>query len=184
MTASRILVVDDEADIRGLLKEILSEEGYDVDIAADASPGAFLARRAGARPGAAGHLDAGYGRHHAAARMVGHRRLRLPGGDDVRSRHGRDRRRGHAARRLRFRREAAVPDQAAAHRGAGARRRAPQTPVGAQRRARRWRCPSARPRSPRRCANRCSRPPPAPRRCCSSANWAPDARLTRATCIP
>jgi DNA-binding NtrC family response regulator len=37
MTASRILVVDDEADIRGLLKEILSEEGYEVDIAADAS---------------------------------------------------------------------------------------------------------------------------------------------------
>ncbi len=37
MTASRILVVDDEADIRGLLKEILSEEGYDVDVAADAS---------------------------------------------------------------------------------------------------------------------------------------------------
>src|ERR1700754_696654 len=37
MTASRILVVDDEADIRGLLKKILSEEGYDVEIAADAS---------------------------------------------------------------------------------------------------------------------------------------------------
>jgi len=37
MTASRILVVDDEADIRGLLKEILSEEGYDVDVAADAA---------------------------------------------------------------------------------------------------------------------------------------------------
>jgi two-component system nitrogen regulation response regulator NtrX len=37
MTASRILVVDDEADIRGLLKEILSEEGYEVDIAADAT---------------------------------------------------------------------------------------------------------------------------------------------------
>jgi DNA-binding NtrC family response regulator len=36
MTASRILVVDDEADIRGLLKEILSEEGYEVEIAADA----------------------------------------------------------------------------------------------------------------------------------------------------
>jgi two-component system, NtrC family, nitrogen regulation response regulator NtrX len=36
MSASRILVVDDEADIRGLLKEILSEEGYEVDIAADA----------------------------------------------------------------------------------------------------------------------------------------------------
>src|SRR6201985_3985134 len=37
MIASRILVVDDEADIRGLLKEILSEEGYEVEIAADAS---------------------------------------------------------------------------------------------------------------------------------------------------
>lgn len=37
MTASRILVVDDEADIRGLLKEILADEGYEVDVAADAS---------------------------------------------------------------------------------------------------------------------------------------------------
>jgi len=36
MTASRILVVDDEADIRGLLQEILSEEGYEVEVAADA----------------------------------------------------------------------------------------------------------------------------------------------------
>ena len=36
MTASRILVVDDEADIRGLLREILSEEGYEVEVAADA----------------------------------------------------------------------------------------------------------------------------------------------------
>jgi two-component system nitrogen regulation response regulator NtrX len=36
MTASRILIVDDEADIRGLLKEILSEEGYEVEVAANA----------------------------------------------------------------------------------------------------------------------------------------------------
>src|SRR5688572_19267299 len=36
MSAARILVVDDEADIRGLLKEFLSEEGYDVDVAANA----------------------------------------------------------------------------------------------------------------------------------------------------
>ncbi|MGH8258794.1 MAG: sigma-54-dependent transcriptional regulator, partial [Steroidobacteraceae bacterium] len=36
MSASRILVVDDEADIRGLLKEILSEEGYEVEVAANA----------------------------------------------------------------------------------------------------------------------------------------------------
>ncbi len=37
MSAPHILVVDDEADIRGLLKEILSEEGYDVDVAANAA---------------------------------------------------------------------------------------------------------------------------------------------------
>jgi two-component system nitrogen regulation response regulator NtrX len=37
MTASRILVVDDEADIRGLLQEILAEEGYEVEVAADAT---------------------------------------------------------------------------------------------------------------------------------------------------
>jgi two-component system nitrogen regulation response regulator NtrX len=36
MSTSHILVVDDEADIRGLLKEILSEEGYEVDVAANA----------------------------------------------------------------------------------------------------------------------------------------------------
>jgi two-component system, NtrC family, nitrogen regulation response regulator NtrX len=37
MTSEHILVVDDEADIRGLLKEILSEEGYEVDVAANAA---------------------------------------------------------------------------------------------------------------------------------------------------
>jgi DNA-binding NtrC family response regulator len=37
MSTSHILVVDDEADIRGLLKEILSEEGYEVDVAANAA---------------------------------------------------------------------------------------------------------------------------------------------------
>jgi two-component system, NtrC family, nitrogen regulation response regulator NtrX len=36
MTSPRILIVDDEADIRSLLREILSEEGYEVDVAADA----------------------------------------------------------------------------------------------------------------------------------------------------
>ncbi len=36
MTIPHILVVDDEADIRGLLKEILSEEGYEVEVAANA----------------------------------------------------------------------------------------------------------------------------------------------------
>jgi two-component system, NtrC family, nitrogen regulation response regulator NtrX len=37
MSTGRILVVDDEADIRSLLAEILSEEGYEVTAAADAS---------------------------------------------------------------------------------------------------------------------------------------------------
>ncbi|MDY0064885.1 MAG: sigma-54 dependent transcriptional regulator [Steroidobacteraceae bacterium] len=37
MSAARILVVDDESEIRGLLKEILADEGYDVDVAADAA---------------------------------------------------------------------------------------------------------------------------------------------------
>ena len=36
MNPSRILVVDDEADIRRLLQEILVEEGYEVEVAADA----------------------------------------------------------------------------------------------------------------------------------------------------
>ena len=37
MSAARILVVDDESEIRGLLKEILADEGYEVDVAADAA---------------------------------------------------------------------------------------------------------------------------------------------------
>jgi DNA-binding NtrC family response regulator len=45
MSSPRILVVDDEADIRGLLSEILTEEGYEVEVAADAAS----ARRAAAR---------------------------------------------------------------------------------------------------------------------------------------
>ncbi len=37
MSTPQILVVDDEADIRSLLQEILSDEGYDVRVAADAA---------------------------------------------------------------------------------------------------------------------------------------------------
>ena len=37
MSNARILVVDDEADIRELVQEILSEEGYTVDVAANAA---------------------------------------------------------------------------------------------------------------------------------------------------
>jgi DNA-binding NtrC family response regulator len=37
MSAPRILVVDDEADIRSTLKEVLTDEGHEVDVAADAA---------------------------------------------------------------------------------------------------------------------------------------------------
>ena len=37
MNSGKILVVDDEADIRRLLQEILAEEGYEVEVAADAN---------------------------------------------------------------------------------------------------------------------------------------------------
>ena len=37
MSTSHVLVVDDEADIRALIDEILSEEGYEVTVAADAT---------------------------------------------------------------------------------------------------------------------------------------------------
>jgi len=47
MSAAHILVVDDESDIRGLLTEILTEEGYEVEAAANAAEArAALANRA------------------------------------------------------------------------------------------------------------------------------------------
>ena len=37
MSISHVLVVDDEADIRALIQDILSDEGYGVTVAADAA---------------------------------------------------------------------------------------------------------------------------------------------------
>ena len=37
MSTAHVLVVDDEADIRALIDEILSDEGYQVTVAADAA---------------------------------------------------------------------------------------------------------------------------------------------------
>jgi DNA-binding NtrC family response regulator len=48
MSAAKILVVDDEGEIRNLLREILNEEGYDVRVAADAA--AARAARVAAEP--------------------------------------------------------------------------------------------------------------------------------------
>ncbi len=48
MTSARILVVDDEPDIRGLVKEILEEEGYAVTTAESAA--AAREARRGQRP--------------------------------------------------------------------------------------------------------------------------------------
>jgi DNA-binding NtrC family response regulator len=45
MSAARILVVDDEADIRSLVKEILSEEGYEVEVAANGVEARSLRQR-------------------------------------------------------------------------------------------------------------------------------------------
>jgi DNA-binding NtrC family response regulator len=45
MSAARILVVDDEADIRSLVKEILSEEGYEVEVAANGAEARSLRQR-------------------------------------------------------------------------------------------------------------------------------------------
>ncbi|MFM7396553.1 MAG: sigma-54-dependent transcriptional regulator [Gammaproteobacteria bacterium] len=45
MSAARILVVDDEADIRSLVKEILSEEGYDVEVASNGAEARVLRQR-------------------------------------------------------------------------------------------------------------------------------------------
>ncbi|HEY1991603.1 MAG TPA: response regulator, partial [Gammaproteobacteria bacterium] len=48
MRSSQILVVDDEADIRGMVQEILTEEGYDVRTAGNAAEA--RAARAHAEP--------------------------------------------------------------------------------------------------------------------------------------
>ena len=190
MSAAHILVVDDEADIRGLLKEILSEEGYDVDVAGDA--GQARASRARQRPtsccSTSGCPTPTASR--CCANGPAPAPIALPGRHDVRPRHGRDRGRGHAPRRIRLRREAAVAREAAAHGGAALWRpasgsdtpasccaAAPGVPVGTQprhaaaaRRARADRRATTRPCcwsvSPARAAKRFARfvHEPSPRR--------------------
>ena len=70
MNPGYILVVDDEPDIRRLMQEILEDEHYKVTTVEDAAAAREAAEKTAAGPGAARHLDAGYGRHQPAARMV------------------------------------------------------------------------------------------------------------------
>ena len=63
MSNSHVLVVDDEADIRALIQDILSDEGYGVTVAADAEE-ARPARTTELRLDPAGYLDARYRRHY------------------------------------------------------------------------------------------------------------------------
>ena len=115
MSTARILVVDDEADIRDLVQEILSEEGYAVDVAANAAEArAACARQA---PDLV-LLDIWMPDTDGISLLREWQQtqsLTAPGGDDVGPRHRRDRGRGDAARCGRLRREAAVAHQAAAH---------------------------------------------------------------------
>ena len=180
MSAAHILVVDDEADIRGLLKEILSEEGYDVDVAGDA--GQARASRARQLPDLV-LLDIWMPDtdgitllrewQGAAAEVF------LPRRHDVRPRHGRNRGRSHAPRRVRFRREATVAAEAAAHRrtrSGGWKEEAPRRQV-VSRVARA--CPWAAAASCSSCAPISRRSPPTIHPCCWSARPAPAAKPSR-----
>ena len=181
MTASRILVVDDEADIRGLLKEILSEEGYEVEVAADATQarssratqvpdlvlldiwmpdtdGITLLREWSVTDGydCPVVMMSGHGTVETAVEAT-----RLGAFDFV-------------EKPLSLTKLLRTVERAL---DAGRRKR-----LSARAQGRRSPCPSARARLPRRCANKFNMPHPAHRPCYCSENWDPDARPTRATC--
>ncbi len=173
---NHILVVDDEAEIRTSLEEILREEGYGVAGAATAAEALVLLQDAPydvvlldiwlpdrdglevlCRYALAGSRDQAGSRHHQ------------------RPRHHRDRRQSHQARRLRLPREAALPRPhpdrpQERRRSAPPAHREPGVQAPVQRRARSSpakACPS------RPCASRFVswRPPTAA--CSSTANRAP-----------
>ena len=57
-TPSSILVVDDEPGILALIKDILEDEGYEVDVAEDAERARAARRNRRPEPHPPGHLDA------------------------------------------------------------------------------------------------------------------------------
>ncbi len=121
MSNAHVLVVDDEADIRALIKDILTDEGYGVTDAANANEA--RAARAERRfdlilldiwmPDTDGIT--------LLREWSDRRRSELPGCDHVGSWHGRYGRRGHAAGCVRLCRETTVAAEAAANRRVGAR---------------------------------------------------------------
>jgi DNA-binding NtrC family response regulator len=183
MTASRILVVDDEADIRGLLKEILSEEGYEVEVAADAGQARFS--RATQVPDLV-LLDIWMPDTDGITLL---REWSVTDGYDcpvvMMSGHGTVETAVEATRLGAFdfvekplsltKLLRTVERALDAGRVSGCRSAA---------RVRAWRCPSARVRSRRRCANKSKMRRRAPRRCYWRENWDRGARPMRGTCIP
>ena len=126
-----ILVVDDEPGVRSSLSGVLRDEGYSVEAVVERR-GVSRARHArSGRSDRPRRLAAGHGRPgdaRAAARAAG----RFAGGDDLRPRQHRVGGPRDQARRVRFRREAAVAREDGARRP---QRAAPATARGREPRA-------------------------------------------------
>ena len=173
----RILIVDDEVNARTALVELLRDEGYAVETAADGFKALGKVGGLRARPGGHRSEDAGHGRA-AAAGQAARERPRPAGHRDDRVRRGRDRGEGDALGRAR------LSDQAGQRRRAVGGRRARAGAAAAARRDRAC-CGSACRRSTasrtssaaRRRCRRSSRPSPRSRRrgpaCSSPASRAP-----------
>jgi DNA-binding NtrC family response regulator len=173
MTASRILVVDDEADIRGLLKEILSEEGYEVDVAADATQA--RTSRAAQVPDLV-LLDIWMPDTDGITLL---REWSMTDGYDcpvvMMSGHGTVETAVEATRLGAFDFVEKPLSLTKLLRTASG---CPRAPTGL-----RSPCPSARARSRRRCASKFNTPLPVRPPCFSSASWDPGERRMRAICI-
>ena len=154
MASERILIVDDERGIRSTLSGDPRRRGVPAARGGDRPGGPGPDRRGGAGPGGPGHLAAGDGRDRGARRAQASV-ARAAGGHDVGPRDDRDGGEGHQARRLRLRREAAVPREDAPGRRAGPRARAARAGEPAAPRAHR-----ARARDHRHQPRRRRAPPP------------------------
>ena len=109
MKPVRILIVDDEPDIRQSLSGVLEDEGYAADAVESGEACLDALGRRGLRAGAAGHLAARHGRHGSADAHPGDAVARTArGGDDLRPRQHRNGGESHQAGRVRFSGKAAL----------------------------------------------------------------------------